>query len=207
MYRLLGFATQNTMKTLYVLEELGVDYEFQFVDLMKGENKKEAFLKLNPVGKTPVLQHNDDSLFESGAICRYLANVEESPLYPTNKLQRGKVDQWMDFFSCHLGRWLSALYFEKIIKGKVAMGSPSAEKCAEAESFIQQQLTIVNNWLKGRKYFTGDQLTIADLFAFAYVEQKEAVGLSLKECPQVQAWFNSVEKRESIQRARKRIAQ
>ena len=41
MYRLHGFFTQNTMKPLYVLEELGVDYEFRFVDLVKRENRTD----------------------------------------------------------------------------------------------------------------------------------------------------------------------
>ena len=40
MYRLHGFYTQNTMKTLYVLEELGIDFEYCFVDLMKGESDR-----------------------------------------------------------------------------------------------------------------------------------------------------------------------
>ena len=35
MYRLHGFFTQNSMKTLYVLEELGVDYEYVYVDLAR----------------------------------------------------------------------------------------------------------------------------------------------------------------------------
>ncbi len=51
MYRLHGFFTQNTMKTLYVLEELGVDYEFRFVDLTKGENKSESFQNMTPLAK------------------------------------------------------------------------------------------------------------------------------------------------------------
>ena len=55
MYQLFGFFTQNTRKALYVLEELGVDYEFQIVDLFKGEQKNDNFLKLNPAGETPVL--------------------------------------------------------------------------------------------------------------------------------------------------------
>ena len=41
MYRLHGYFTQNTLKTLYVLEELGADYEFRFVDLGNGEYRTE----------------------------------------------------------------------------------------------------------------------------------------------------------------------
>jgi len=204
MYRLFGFPSQNSMKTLYVLEELDVDYEFQLIDLFNGENKKEAFLKLNPFGKAPTLQLNNDSLFESGAICRYVANVENSPLYPQDKLQRAKVDQWMDFFSCHLGRWLSTLYFENIIKAKAGMGDPDEAKCEEALGFSHQQLAIVNNVLETNEFFVGDTLTIADLFAFAYIEQVNAYDLSLEKYPHIKTWFDRIEKRKSIQNGRKR---
>ena len=80
MYRLYGFFTQNSLKALYVLEELGVDYEFRFVDLSKREQRDEAFLKMNPVGRVPVLEHGGRPLFESGAICRYVANNEKSAI-------------------------------------------------------------------------------------------------------------------------------
>ena len=39
MYKLHGFFTQNSMKTLYVLDALGVDYEFCYVDLMTGASQ------------------------------------------------------------------------------------------------------------------------------------------------------------------------
>jgi len=206
MYRLLGFPTQNTKKTLYVLEEVGVDYEFKLVNLMKGENKSESFLKLNPIGKVPVLQHDDASLFESGAICRYVANVENSPLYPRDKLQRAKVDQWMDFFSCHLGRWLSTLYYEKIVKARANIGSPDEKSCDEAMKFSARQLAIVDNWLQANTYLTGNNLSIADMFAFAYIEQVKDIDLSLDEFPYVGQWLDAIEKKESVKRARQRLA-
>lgn len=207
MYRLLGFPTQNTKKTLYVLEEVGVDFEFQLVDLMKGENRSESFRKLNPVGKVPVLQHDDESLFESGAICRYVANVENSPLYPADKLQRAKVDQWMDFFSCHLGRWLSTLYYEKIVKVRANLGDPDQKSCEEATKFSARQLAIIDQWLQENKYLTGENLSIADMFAFAYIEQVKDIDLSLDEFPHVSQWLNDIEKKESVKRARQRLEQ
>ena len=55
MYRLHGFFTQNTLKTLYVLEEVGAEYEFCFVDLGKGMNRTDEFRAMTPVGKVPVI--------------------------------------------------------------------------------------------------------------------------------------------------------
>jgi glutathione S-transferase len=85
MYQLFGFTTQNTMKVLYCLEELGVDYEFNFVNLFKGEQNSEEILKLNPFHKVPILKHGDFSMFESNAICRYICEQEKSELFPTEQ--------------------------------------------------------------------------------------------------------------------------
>ena len=80
MFHLYGFFTQNTRKVLYVLSELGADFEFHFVDLGKGEQRSDDFRAKTPVGKVPLLVHDGHSLFESGAICRYVANVEDFPV-------------------------------------------------------------------------------------------------------------------------------
>jgi glutathione S-transferase len=205
MYRLHGFFTQNTMKTIYVLEELGVDYEFAYVNLMKLENRTDEFLAMTPTGKVPVLEHDGEFLFESGAICRYVASVEKSPLYPADKLQRARVDQWMTFFTCHPGRWLTTLYFEKVIKNAAGMGDPDESRCEEALKFAGQQLKIVERWLANTEWLANGALSIAEPFALAYLEQAKAVGFSLDELPCVQSWFARLEARESTARARARV--
>lgn len=206
MLKLYGFKTQNTMKTLYVLEELKCEYEFIFVDLFKGEHKTELFSKLTPVGKTPVLQVEDQSIFESGAICRYLANRNGSPLYPEEFLARAKIDQWIDFFSCHLGRWINTLFFETFIKSEVGMGDVDPKAHEEATNFARQQLDIIDRQLEENQYLCGNELSIADLFAFAYLEQTGPLKFSLEDFPKVQNWLTSLEAREAITLARKKVA-
>ena len=205
MYRLYGFSTQNTKKVLYTLEELGAKYEFEFMNLFEGGQRKPEFLAKNPTGKVPLLQHDDDHIFESGAICRYVANVSDSKLYPQDKLQRAKVDQWMDFFSVHLGRWYNTLYFQSVLKVKANLGETDEAQCEEARKFIARESKMLNRWLGDHKFLTGEELTIADLFAFAYVEQAFDCKLSLDEYPQVKRWFESIESLESVGRARQKL--
>lgn len=205
MYRLHGFFTQNTMKTVYVLEELGVEYEFVFVDLMKLENRTEEFRAMTPAGKVPVLEHDGEFLFESGPICRYVASVEKSPLYPADKLQRARVDQWMTFWTCHPGRWLTNLYFEKIIKSAAGLGEPDEARCAESVKLAGQQLKVVERWLANTGWLANGALSIAEPFALAYLEQAGAVGFALDGLPRVQDWFERLESRDSTARARDRV--
>jgi glutathione S-transferase len=205
MFQLYGFFTQNSLKTLYVMEELGVEYTFHFVNLSEGDQKTEAFAQKTPIGKVPVLEHDGEYLFESGAICRYAANVSNSPLYPTDKMQRARVDQWLDFFACHLGRWFSTLYFEAFIKPKFNLGGPDEAGVAEAHKFAVAQMEILNLHLKESDWLANDALSIADLCAYAYIEQHRVIDFSLDDYPNVSAWVDRVDLLESIAKARARL--
>ena len=59
---------------LWMLEEVGVDYELRFVDILAGEQKTPEILALNPMGKLPILTDGDAVVTESCAIGLYLAD-------------------------------------------------------------------------------------------------------------------------------------
>ena len=206
MYHLYCFFTQNSMKTLYVAEELGCDYEFHFVNLMTGENRSEEFRKLTPVGKVPVMEHNGFSLFESGAICRYMASSEHSALYPADPEKRAQVDQWMDYFVCHPGRWLMSAYFQKIIKPAAGMGAPDPAAIEEAEKFVHQGLKVVDRVLGDTPWLANGELSIADLTALAYIEQEKSIDFPLDDYPKVRDWYSRLEALESVARVRAAMA-
>ncbi|MCH8250803.1 MAG: glutathione S-transferase family protein, partial [Proteobacteria bacterium] len=124
-----------------------------------------------------------------------------------DKMQRARVDQWMDFFTCHLGRWFSTLYFEAVIKPKFNLGEPDIAGIEEAKTFATQQLGMLDAQLEKSNWLANDVLSIADLFAFAYIEQHRMVDFSLDEVPNVKAWFGRIESRESIANARARLPQ
>jgi len=67
MYKLHGFFTQNSMKPIYVLEELGVEWEFCFVDLAKGEHMTDRF-PARPKGGTQMSQYCVTALKKDQAI-------------------------------------------------------------------------------------------------------------------------------------------
>lgn len=209
MYHLYGFFTQNSMKPLYVLdalqEDCGTKFEFHFVDLAKAEHKTESFSKKTPVGKVPVLEYDGTFLFESGAICRFLADAENSELFPQNKGKRAQVDQWMEYFSCHPGRWLNTIFFEKIIKPKAGLGETDEASIEEAHRFLGMQLPIVDAHLTDNRWLANNALSIADLTALAYIEQTAMIGFSLSDYPHIKEWLDRMEALPSVARARGRL--
>jgi glutathione S-transferase len=205
MYRLYGIPTQNTLKAVYVLDAVGVDYEFQLINLANGEQKTEAFLKINPVGKVPALKHNDFSIFESNSICRYIASAENSTLYPQDIFKRSITDQWLDFFSNHLGRWLSTLFFEKSLKQKLGFGEANISKCEEALNFVNQQIVPVEKLLAENKFFGGAQPSIADYVAYANLEQTGSIGYDLSPYPHIKSWLTVMDQMDSIKTTKTKV--
>ncbi|MCB1215583.1 MAG: glutathione S-transferase family protein [Deltaproteobacteria bacterium] len=207
MYQIHGIDFSfNTTKLIYVAEALGLDYDYIKIDMAKGEHKSLDHGARHPLGKLPTLTHHGKVLFESGAICRYLANVAESPLYPINDFyKRALVDQWMDFFTAHLGRWLGTLLFEKRVK-EAFFGKPADPKVIEeSHAFISQQMQAVEKHLSESTYFAGEDLSIADLFAFAYIETTPLSEVSLEPYPQLQAWFKKIQGLPSVGAAQKKL--
>jgi glutathione S-transferase len=60
--------------TVWMLEEVGVEYELRFVDIMTGAHKAPAIIELNPMGKVPILVDGETVVTESAAIGIYLAD-------------------------------------------------------------------------------------------------------------------------------------
>lgn len=209
MYHLFGLPlSANTTKTLYVAEELGLEYEFTAVDVSKGENRLPAHMERHPLGKLPTLTHNGAHLFESASICRYLARTaaDGQRLYPKDQpLQISLVDQWMDFYQCHLGRWLAAYGYETVIKPMFKLGDPDQKTIKEAMGFIEQQWPVVEANLVSRPFFVGDHITLADLFCFPYMEIAESCQVEFGHFENLHQWYQKIKKWPSVQRVHKRL--
>ena len=83
----------------WMLEEVGAPYRIELVDLQKGEQKKPAFLAVNPMGKLPAIVHRGTVVTETGAICAYLADAfPAAGLAPgLDEPARGSYLRWMFF--------------------------------------------------------------------------------------------------------------
>ncbi len=78
-------------RSTIVLEEKGVPYEIEFIDLA---DKPNWFLEISPHGKVPVLRVGDAVLFESAVILEYLDEIHEPRLHPDDPLERARDRSW-----------------------------------------------------------------------------------------------------------------
>src|ERR1700746_2053182 len=87
-----------SMTSHMVLEESGEKYEAKKVDLAGGEQRTEAYLKINPLGRVPALRlDNGDPLTENTAILPYLGKRFE--LWPTDVMGEAKALSLIGFFA------------------------------------------------------------------------------------------------------------
>src|SRR5581483_10065129 len=92
----------RAFKVLAVANHLGLDYTIQYVDLAKGEQSKPGYAALNPNMKMPTLKDGDFVLWESNAICHYLAEKKpEAGLLPASGQARADMLRWQFWDTAH----------------------------------------------------------------------------------------------------------
>ncbi len=91
--------SQPSRAVEWLLKSNNIQYEPKMVDLVTGQHRTEAFLKINPNGRIPVLVDGDFILYESNSIMQYIAEkFGLTQMYPTDLKQRAKVNQWLNWF-------------------------------------------------------------------------------------------------------------
>ncbi len=165
----------------FLLEELGLPYELVLVDTSKQEHQQEAYLRLNPKGKIPLLidttegaEEVDKGMFhltESAAICLYLADkyaTQKNASHfcpPLASLERARLYQWMMYFSNTLQAELLSYFYPE----RLADNAQTAEQIKQhAEQRVAEMLSYIDAELAQSEgeFFLGKSLSIADLFLF-----------------------------------------
>uniref|UniRef100_A0A2A4JDE9 Glutathione S-transferase n=1 Tax=Heliothis virescens TaxID=7102 RepID=A0A2A4JDE9_HELVI len=172
---------------LLVAAALDLHLNLNILNLRNGEHLTPDFLKLNPQHTVPTIVDGDFALWESRAISKYLVNKyggENNDLYPTDPKARAIVDQRLDFD-------LGTLYprFGNYFYPQVFGGAKADEALLNK---VEEALQFLNTFLEGQKYAAGDKLTLADLSLVATVSTIDAAGISLKEYPNIEKWFDLV---------------
>lgn len=191
----------------FLLEELGLPYELILVDTGKQEHQTEAYLKLNPKGKIPLLidkNHADLTLTESAAICLYLAekyatqattvHFNPAPASP----QRAHLYQWMMYLSNTLQAELLSYFYPERMSDDA---NGAAQVKAHAEERVAQMLSYIDTELGAStgKYLLGSEISIADLFLFMLCRWTRGMHKPARNYPRLAGYLELMFQRPSIQ--------
>ena len=152
----------RSARARWLLEEIGVPYELVRLDLMKQENRTPEYLAINPLGEVPTLIDGDVTLFESSAICFYLADrfPEKQLAPPPNSPERGRYYQWVAFAEGALESVV--LEFRKHSMLPEAQKAAAQEALAPQRARLKVVLDVVDTALGDREFLVGEHFTAAD---------------------------------------------
>ena len=161
--KLYGFpASPNTWKVRAAAHQMGIPLELELVDLTKGAQRKPEYMALNPTGRTPTLVDGDFVLWESNAICRYLAGKHpRGGLLPEDPRARAQVEQWMDWQATELNNsWRYA--FLALVRRNPEY--TQARDIAESLARWHKHMRILDeHFAHGGQFVTGEFFTLADV--------------------------------------------
>jgi glutathione S-transferase len=192
--KLYGFpASPNTWKVRALAAYLKMPLEFEFVDLLKGDQHTPAYLALNPTGRTPVLVDGDFKLWESNAILQYLASKKLTPLYPSDAKGGADVTRWQCWDLAHWGaQACQPLIFENLIKKFVNLGPPDQAVVAKATESFSKEAKMLDTHLARHKYLVNDTLTVADFAVAAPLFHAQGAAIPIGPYTNIGAWFGRV---------------
>ena len=184
----------NCYKLKLLCAELGMDFDWQEVDILAGDTHTPEFLAMNANGKIPLLVLPDGRcLAESNAILCFLADGSE--FFRGDAFARAEVLQWLFFEQYSHEPYIATSRF--IIQ---YLGSPP-DRQAELEQKKQggyKALGVLEQQLEKSDYLTGNELSIADVALFAYTHVAAEGDFDLGNFPAIGAWIERIRMRPNF---------
>jgi glutathione S-transferase len=176
----------NSYKVRLLLAQLGLDCEIVEVDILKGESRRPEFLRINPNGRTPVLDDNGFVLAESNAILAYLARGTR--FLPDDRQRSALIFQWLFFEQYSHEPYIATSRFW--LQHKPDTPERAAVLAARRDGGWAA-LKIMEQHLSKNDFFVA-QYTIADIALFAYTHVAHEGCFPLDDFPHTRAWIDRV---------------
>ncbi len=195
-----SFDTPNGRKITVALEEMGLPYQVQVVDISQGEQHDPAFVALSPNHKIPAIVDHDGpagrpvSVFESGAILYYLAR-KTGQFMPADLAGQVPVMEWLMFQVGGFGPAPGQVHHFIGLNNEAEQGYGLARFMAETRRLYG----VMDAHLAGRDHFA-DALSIADFAILGWVWRHPRHQVDLADFPQVQRWYQALMARPAVQR-------
>lgn len=178
----------NGYKARLLLRQIGVPFERVEVDIYAGGSRTPEFLRMNPDGRVPVLEHAPgEYLAESDAILWFLA--EGTPFLPEKRIDRAHVLRWMFFEQNQheasiavVRNWVLHFELNELIRAQM--------KRLVAKGY--EALDTMERHLESAPFFVGGKYSIADIALYAYTHVAHEGGFELGKYKAIQRWMDHV---------------
>lgn len=184
-----GVPPTRLLRALWLLNELGLDYEQVPVEPLSDETRSPAFRALNPAGKVPVLVDGDVVLTESAAIQLYLAEkFPERGLIPEDIADRAQMYRWIFFLVTEIEQPLWRIARNTVVYPEERRVPADI---GNATRDCKEMLAVLEGHMQKREYLVGDHLSVADLNAAYTLDWAREAGM-LEDAPALRAWVEKM---------------
>jgi len=201
MIDLYYWPTPNGHKITIFLEETSLDYQIKPVNIGRGEQFEESFLKIAPNNRMPAIVDQNPSsggsaisVFESGAILLYLAEKVQSYI-PSDLRKRVQTLEWLFWQMGGLGPMLGQNHH---------FVSYAPEKLPYAiNRYVNETArlyAVLDKQLQGREFIVGEY-SIADMACYPWIVLYERQQQDLNNFPNLKRWFHRIRERDAVVRA------
>jgi glutathione S-transferase len=181
----------RSQRILWLLEELGMDYEVR-----RYERNRKTMLappelrRVHPLGKSPLIEDGGTIVAETGAIVEYLVEKANGRLGPPRR--REDVLRYRHFLHYAEGSMMPPLLAILVVNRLGLLGRP-------ARAPMQKMLAVHLDWLEtelsGRDWFAGDEFTAADVMMSFPLEASRARGGLEAGRPNLVDWLERIHAR------------
>lgn len=198
MMRLYHCAGARSMRSLWLLYEMGVEFELETLEFSMESLRTPDYLSVSPLGRVPCLVDKEVKLFESGAICQYLCeNYDDGRLYRApGSRDRIKWLQWIHYAET------IAVHGAALVQQKVFIApekrSDVVQKLESRRLFLS--IKMLEPILSEQKYLLGDSFTAVDTgIGYSIHLAKQFIDTSVLTA--VDAYYERLISRDAFQRA------
>ena len=184
------------------LEEKGVLYAIEDVDVFARDGVPPNYLHRNPFGKIPAFEHQGFALYEATAIERYVDEIFPGPpLQPADAQQRARMNQALSVLDAYCYRtFVWDIYVERVSRPREGLPSDEA-KIAAALPVAERCLSALEQIMGKQSCLAGAALSLADLHAtpiFTCFQKAPEGKRTLAANSALQAWFDRMSSRASV---------
>ncbi|KAI9849423.1 MAG: hypothetical protein M1837_004042 [Sclerophora amabilis] len=199
--------TPNGIKISITLEELGLPYKVEKIDITKNTQKEAWFLAINPNGRIPALTDTfadgqSIRLFESGSIQQYLVeqyDKDHKISFPAGTREHYEMNNWIFFLNAGVGPMQGqANHFARYAPEKIQYG------ISRYTNETRRLYSVLDKHLAGSAsgYLVGDRCSIADIAHWGWVAAAAWAGIEIDEFPHLKAWEERLAARDGVERGR-----
>jgi GST-like protein len=203
MIDLYYWPTPNGKKVTILLEETGLPYRIIPLNIGRGDQFTDEFLKLNPNHRMPAMVDHEPmgggkplGIFESGAIMMYIAE-KVGMFWPQTPRMKYEVAEWVIWQMANQGPKLGECgHFRRL-------GDTQGDQSYAVRRFTDEAnrlYGVLNNRLYDRPYLAGDEYTIADMICYPWTIGWKTQGQDISEFKYFKRWFDELGARPAVQR-------